>query len=103
MCFLSGLLNISKKGFHVKTEKVRAKLTKHVEAMSKILAARAMEVTQNVNEKQCSERKKFLEFLKMSSSDFLQIQRKWRTIITNLTHDRSAIWRDGNHEVSVIK
>ena len=81
------------KGFNTKLDKVKTKLTKRIEAISKILAERAMEVTQRVNEQQCSERKKFLEILKVSSSNLIQIQRKWRSIIMNLTHERS-IWHE---------
>ena len=81
------------KGFEGRLEKTRLCLTKRVEANSRILAERAMEITQDVNEKQCHQRKRFLEFLKMSSSNVIQIQRKWRTLITNLTHERS-MWHE---------
>ncbi|XP_068085277.1 lysosomal-trafficking regulator [Anabrus simplex] len=61
------------------------------EGLMKAIAESAMNITRTVVEAQNSERKVFMEHIKMAYSENVQIRIKWQKILQQLTHER-AVW-----------
>ncbi|GLH06434.1 Neurobeachin [Gryllus bimaculatus] len=61
------------------------------EGLMKTVAEAAMSITRLVVEAQNSERKVFMEHIKLAYSENVQIRIKWQKIVQQLTHER-AVW-----------
>jgi len=61
------------------------------EGLMKTVAEAAMSITRTVVDAQNSERKVFMEHMKQSYSENVQIRIKWQKIIQQLSHER-AVW-----------
>ena len=61
------------------------------EGHMKTIAEAAMNITRTVVDAQNSERKVFMEHMKQSYSENVQIRIKWQKIIQQLSHER-AVW-----------
>jgi hypothetical protein len=47
-----------------------------------------MEVTQTITQLQNQERKKFVDHIKRSMTERIQIKKSWQELVQNLTHER---------------
>ena len=52
------------------------------------LSTLAMDMTQSVTRLQTQERNKFVEHIKRSMTEKIQVKKMWQLIVQNLTHDR---------------
>ncbi|XP_078313286.1 lysosomal-trafficking regulator-like isoform X5 [Crassostrea virginica] len=57
------------------------------------LSSLAMEMTQRVTQLQGQERSKFVEHIKRTMTEKIQIKKSWQQIVQNLTHER-GVWHD---------
>ena len=58
------------------------------------LSSLAMEMTQRVTQLQGQERSKFVEHIKRTMTEKIQIKKSWQQIVQNLTHERYKIHED---------
>ncbi|XP_069116272.1 lysosomal-trafficking regulator-like isoform X2 [Argopecten irradians] len=91
-----------KKVINMKFEKGRKQITKkHLQTMERVLkrndklysqlSTLAMDITQTVTRLQTTERNMFVEHIKRSMTEHIQVKKSWQNIVQNLTHER-AIW-----------
>ncbi|OWF37617.1 Lysosomal-trafficking regulator [Mizuhopecten yessoensis] len=91
-----------KKMISIKFEKGRKQITKrHIQTMERVLkrndklysqlSTLAMDITQTVTRLQTTERNKFVEHIKRSMTEHIQVKKSWQNIVQNLTHER-AVW-----------
>lgn len=52
------------------------------------LSSLAMEMTQRVTQLQGQERAKFVEHIKKTMTEKIQIKKSWQQVVQNLTHER---------------
>ena len=67
---------------------IACRVLHRLDSLSKQMSANAMEVTQAVVMAQNMERKKFIEHVKMSMTNGLQVKKSWNHLIQQLTHER---------------
>ncbi|XP_056022508.1 lysosomal-trafficking regulator-like isoform X3 [Ostrea edulis] len=84
------------KGRQLRKKKSDLDIEKTVHRLDKVysnLSSHAMEMTQRVTQLQGQERNKFVEHIKRTMTEKIQIKKSWQQIVQNLTHER-AVWHD---------
>ncbi|XP_061172369.1 lysosomal-trafficking regulator-like isoform X2 [Saccostrea echinata] len=84
------------KGRQLWKKKSEVNVDKAIHRQDKVyssLSTLAMEMTQRVTKLQGQERSKFVEHIKRTMTEKIQIKKSWQQIVQNLTHER-AVWHD---------
>ncbi|KAK3092886.1 hypothetical protein FSP39_008387 [Pinctada imbricata] len=83
----------SRDTWNMKKSRNMERIQQKYDKLCQHLSSQAMDMTQTVTRLQALERNKFVEHIKRSMTEKIQVKKMWQLIVQNLTHDR-AVWYD---------